>query len=101
MPSQNIEKITLDGKTYDNASLSTDAQTTLAIVTELNGKINEFKKEAHFLEVSRGVYEQQLSRQLPSKSLEDEESKKDAKQDKNGGKSTTNGTKSGWESDWN
>ena len=101
MPSQNIEKITLDGKTYDYASLSTDAQTTLAIVTELNGKINEFKKEAHFLEVSRGVYEQQLSRQLPSKSLEDEESKKDAKQDKNGGKSTTNGTKSGWESDWN
>ena len=95
MPSQNIEKITLDGKTYDHASLSTDAQTTLAIVRELNGKINEFKKEAHFLEVSRGVYEQQLSRQLPSKSLEDEESKKDAKQDKNGGKSTTNGTKSG------
>ena len=95
MPSQNIEKITLDGKTYDYASLSIDAQTTLAVVTELNGKINEFKKEAHFLEVSRGVYEQQLSRQLPSKSLEDEESKKDAKQDKNGGKSTTNGTKSG------
>ena len=49
MPSQNIEKITLDGKTYDYASLSTDAQTTLAVVTELNGKINEFKKEAHFL----------------------------------------------------
>ena len=101
MPSQNIEKIKIGDKMYDQASLSTDAQTTLAIVRELNGKINEFKKEAHFLEISRGVYEQQLSRQLPSKSLEDEESKKDAKQDKNGGKSTTNGTKSGWESDWN
>jgi len=95
MPSQNIEKIKIGDKMYDHASLSTDAQTTLAIVRELNGKINEFKKEAHFLEISRGVYEQQLSRQLPSKSLEDEESKKDAKQDKNGGKSTTNGTKSG------
>ena len=95
MPSQNIEKIKIGDKMYDQASLSTDAQTTLAIVRELNGKINEFKKEAHFLEISRGVYEQQLSRQLPSKSLEDEESKKDAKQDKNGGKSTTNGTKSG------
>ena len=95
MPSQNIEKITLDGKTYDYASLSTDAQTTLAVITELNGKINEFKKEAHFLEISRGVYEQQLSRQLPSKSLKDEESENNAKQDKDGGKSTNNGTKSG------
>ena len=95
MPSQNIEKITLDGKQYDYASLSTDAKTTLAIINELEGKINNSKKEAHFFEVSRGVYEQQLSRQLPSKALEDEEPEKDDKQDKNGGKSTTNGTKAG------
>ena len=95
MPSQNIEKVQLDGKSYDYDSLSSDAQTTLAIITELNGKINGFKKEAHFLEVTRGVYEQQLSRQMPSKALEDEEPEKDAKQDKNGGNSTTNGTKAG------
>ena len=81
MPSQNIEKITLDGKTYDFDSLSADAKGTLTIITELNGKINEFKKEAHFLEVSRGVYEQ--------------ESKDKDEQDKDSGKSTSNGTKSG------
>ena len=100
MPSQNIEKITLDGKTYDFDSLSADAKGTLTIITELNGKINEFKKEAHFLEVSRGVYEQQLTRQMPTSSIEDKESKDKDEQDKDSGKSTSNGTKSGWTFDW-
>ena len=96
MPSQDIRTIEVDGKKYDEDSLSADAQVSLAVVRELNGKINEFHKEAHFLEVTKGYYEGQLSRQIPSKPLEDQGSEeKNAKQDKNGGKSTTNGTKSG------
>ena len=96
MPSQDIRTIEVDGKKYDVDSLSADAQVSLAVVRELNGKINEFRKEAHFLEVARSAYESQLSRQLPSKSLEDQDSKeKNAKQNKTSGKSTANGTKSG------
>ena len=96
MPSQDIQTIEVDGKKYDVDSLSADARTALAVVEELNGKINDRRKEAHFLEITRGAYESQLSRQLPSKSLEDQDTeKKNAKQDKTGGKSTTNGTKSG------
>ena len=96
MPSQDIRTIEVDGKKYDIDSLSADARTAVVVIDELNGKINEFRKEAHFLEVARSTYESQLSRQLPSKSLEDQDTeKKNAKQDKNGGKSTTNGTKSG------
>ena len=86
MPSQPIEKIEIDGKTYDYASLSVDAQATIAAIAELSGKINEFKKEAHFLEITRGVYESKLKTQLPSVSLEDKDAKpKNEKQDKNGG----------------
>ena len=96
MPSQDIRTIEVDGKRYDVDSLSADARTALAVIEELNGKINEFRKEAHFLEVARSAYESQLSKQLPSKPLEDQDDeKKNAKQNKNGGKSTTNGTKSG------
>ena len=96
MPSQDIQTIEVDGKKYDVDSLSADARTALAVVQELNRKINDRRKEAHFLEITRGVYEGQLSRQLPSKSLEDQDSKEEnAKQDKTSGKSTTNGTKSG------
>ena len=96
MPSQDIRTIEVDGKKYDIDSLSADARTAVVVIDELNGKINGFRKEAHFLEVARSTYESQLSRQLPSKSLEDQDTeKKNAKQDKNGGKSTTNGTKSG------
>ena len=95
MPSQNIEKITLNGKTYDFDSLSADAQGTLTVITELNGKINNCKKAAHFFEVTRGVYEQQLTRQIPTSSLEDKESAVKDEQDKDSGKSTSNGTKSG------
>ena len=96
MPSQDTRTVTVDGKNYEYESLSADAQAALAVVQELNGKINEFRKEAHFLEVARSTYESQLSRQLPSKSLEDQDSKEEnAKQDKTSGKSTTNGTKSG------
>ena len=96
MPSQDIQTIEVDGKRYDIDSLSADARTAVVVIDELNGKINGFRKEAHFLEVARSTYESQLSRQLPSKSLEDQDAeKKNAKQDKNGGKSTTNGTKSG------
>jgi hypothetical protein len=96
MPSQNTRTIEVDGKTYKEDSLSVDAQTSLAVIGELHGKINEFRKEAHFLEVTRSAYESQLSRQLPSKSLEDQDSKeKNAKQNKTSGKSTANGTKSG------
>ena len=96
MPSQDIRTIEVDGKKYDIDSLSADARTAVVVIEELNGKINGFRKEAHFLEVARSAYESQLSRQLPSKSLEDQDTeKKNAKQDKNGGKSTTNGTKSG------
>jgi len=96
MPSQDTRTVTVDGKSYEYESLSADAQAALAVVQELNGKINEFRKEAHFLEVTRGAYESQLSRQLPSKSLENQDSKEeDDKQDKTSGKSTTNGTKSG------
>jgi hypothetical protein len=95
MPSQPIEKIEIDGKSYDYASLSPDAQTTIAAISELSGKINNFKKEAHFLEVTRGVYESQLKTQLPSVSLEDEETKpENDKQDKNGGKPARSGAKS-------
>jgi len=96
MPSQDIRTIEVDGKKYDIDSLSADARTAVVVIDELNGKINGFRKEAHFLEVARSTYESQLSRQLPSKSLEDQDTeKKNAKQDKTGGKSTTNGTKSG------
>jgi len=96
MPSQDTQIIEIGGKPYSEDSLSADAQVSLAVVRELNGKINEFRKEAHFLEVTKGYYEGQLSRQIPSKSLEDQDSeKKNAKQNKTGGKSTTNGTKSG------
>ena len=96
MPSQDTRTVTVDGKSYEYESLSADAQAALAVVQELNGKINEFRKEAHFLEVARSTYESQLSRQLPSKSLEDQDSKeKNAKQNKTSGKSTANGTKSG------
>ena len=95
MPSQNIEKITLDGKTYDFDSLSADAKGTLTVITELNGKINNCKKGALFFEVTRGVYEQQLTRQMPTSSLEDKESAVKDEQDKDSGKSTSNGTKSG------
>ena len=96
MPSQDTRIVTVDGKSYEYESLSADAQAALAVVQELNGKINEYRKEAHFLEVARSTYESQLSRQLPSKSLEDQDSKEEnAKQDKTSGKSTTNGTKSG------
>ena len=96
MPSQDTRTVTVDGKSYEYESLSADAQAALAVVQELNGKINEYRKEAHFLEVARSTYESQLSRQLPSKSLEDQDSKeKNAKQNKTSGKSTTNGTKSG------
>ena len=96
MPSQDIQTIEVDGKKYDVNSLSADAQAALAVVQELNGKINEYRKEAHFLEVTKGAYESQLSRQLPSKPLEDQGSKEENdKQDKTSGKSTTNGTKSG------
>ena len=96
MPSQDIRTIEVDGKKYDIDSLSADARTAVVVIDELNGKINEFRKEAHFLEVARSTYESQLSRQLPSKSLEDQDSKEEnAKQDKTSGKSTTNGTKSG------
>ena len=96
MPSQNTQTIEVDGKKYDVDSLSADAQAAIAVIGELNGKINGFRKEAHFLEVTRSAYESQLSRQLPSKSLEDQDSKeKNAKQNKTSGKSTTNGTKSG------
>jgi len=96
MPSQDTRIVTVDGKNYEYESLSADAQAALAVVQELNGKINEYRKEAHFLEVARSTYESQLSRQLPSKSLEDQDSKEEnAKQDKTSGKSTTNGTKSG------
>ena len=96
MPSQDIRTIEVDGKKYDVDSLSADAQTALAVIGELNGKISGFRKEAHFLEVTRSAYESQLSRQLPSKPLEDQDSKeKNAKQNKTSGKSTTNGTKSG------
>jgi len=95
MPSQPIEKIEIDGKSYDYASLSPDAQTTIAAISELSGKINNFKKEAHFLEVTRGVYESKLKTQLPSISLEDEETKpENDKQDKNGGKPARRGAKS-------
>ena len=87
MPSQDIRTIEVDGKKYDVDSLSADARTALAVIEELNGKINGFRKEAHFLEVTRSAYESQLSRQLPSKSLEDQDTeKKNAKQDKTGGK---------------
>jgi len=96
MPSQDIQTIEVDGKRYDIDSLSADARTAVVVINELNGKISEFRKEAHFLEVTRGAYESQLSRQLPSKSLENQDSKEeDDKQDKTSGKSTTNGTKSG------
>jgi TPP-dependent trihydroxycyclohexane-1,2-dione (THcHDO) dehydratase len=96
MPSQDIRTIEVDGKKYDVDSLSADARTAVVVIEELNGKINGFRKEAHFLEVTRGAYEGQLSRQLPSKSLEDQDSKeKNAKQNKTSGKSTANGTKSG------
>ena len=96
MPSQDIRTIEVDGKRYDIDSLSADARTAVVVIDELNGKINGFRKEAHFLEVARSTYESQLSRQLPSKPLEDQDAeKKNAKQNKNGGKSTTNGTKSG------
>ena len=96
MPSQDIRTIEVDGKKYDIDSLSADARTAVVVIDELNGKINGFRKEAHYLEVTRSAYESQLSRQLPSKPLEDQDAeKKNAKQDKNGGKSTTNGTKSG------
>ena len=92
MPSQNIQMIEVDGKKYDIDSLSADARTAVLVIEELNGKINGFRKEAHFLEVARSTYESQLSRQLPSKSLEDQEN---VKQNKTSGKSTSNGTKSG------
>ena len=96
MPSQDIRTIEVDGKRYDIDSLSADARTAVVVINELNGKISEFRKEAHFLEVARSAYERQLSKQLPSKPLEDQDDeKKNAKQNKNGGKSTTNGTKSG------
>ena len=96
MPSQDIQTIEVDGKRYDIGSLSADARTAVVVIEELNGKINGFHKEAHFLEVTRSAYESQLSKQLPSKSLEDQDSEeKNAKQNKTGGKSTTNGTKSG------
>ena len=96
MPSQDIQTIEVDGKRYDIDSLSADARTAVVVINELNGKISEFRKEAHFLEVTRSAYESQLSKQLPSKPLEDQDDeKKNAKQNKNGGKSTTNGTKSG------
>ena len=96
MPSQDIQTIEVDGQKYDVDSLSADARTALVVIEELNAKINGFRKEAHYLEVTRSAYESQLSRQLPSKPLEDQDAeKKNAKQDKNGGKSTTNGTKSG------
>ena len=98
MPSQPIEKIEIDGKSYDYASLSPDAQSSIAAISELSGKINNFKKEAHFLEVTRGVYESKLKTQLPSKSLEDGENEpNNVKQDKNGGKSSTGKPKS-WRS---
>ena len=96
MPSQNTQTIEIGGKNYKKDSLSADAQVSLAVIGELNGKISGFRKEAHFLEVTRSAYESQLSRQLPSKSLEDQDSKeKNAKQNKTSGKSTANGTKSG------
>ena len=96
MPSQDIQTIEVDGKKYDVDSLSADARTALAVVQELNAKINDRRNEAHFLEITKGAYESQLSKQLPSKPLEDQDDeKKNAKQNKNGGKSTTNGTKSG------
>ena len=96
MPSQDIRTIEVDGKKYDVDSLSADARTALAVVQELNAKINDRRNEAHFLEITKGAYEGQLSRQLPSKSLEDQDSKeKNAKQNKTSGKSTANGTKSG------
>ena len=96
MPSQNIRIVTVDGKNYDIDSLSADAQTAVLVIEELNGKINGFRKEAHFLEVAKSAYESQLSRQLPSKPLEDQDSKEEnVKQNKTSGKSTTNGTKSG------
>ena len=97
MPSQQIEKIEIDGSSYEYASLSPDAQSTIAAISELSGKINEFKKEAHFLEVTRGVYESKLKSQLPSKSLQDGKNDDNAEQDKNGGKSTTSKPKS-WRS---
>ena len=78
-----------------HTSLSADAQGTLTVITELNGKINNCKKEAHFFEVTRSVYEQQLTRQIPTSSLEDKESAVKDEQDKDSGKSTSNGTKSG------
>lgn len=103
MPSQNIEKIAIGGKTYRFDSLSEDAQGSIRVISELNGKINEFKKDAHFLELSRNYYEQQLASQMPSSSLEDdvnasikELEDKNAKQDKDSGVPTTNRTKSGW-----
>ena len=96
MPSQDTRTIEVDGKKYDVDSLSADAQAAIAGNGELNGKLNGFREEAHFLEVTRSAYASQLSRQLPSKSLEDQDSKeKNAKQDKTSGKSTANGTKSG------
>tara|TARA_R100000742_G_scaffold2138_1_gene398 strand:+ start:334 stop:621 length:288 start_codon:yes stop_codon:yes gene_type:complete len=95
MPSQNIEKIEIDGNTYDYASLSPDAQTTIAVISELSGRINEFKKESHFLEVTRGVYESKLKTQLPSKALDNSDTAKNSdKQDKNSGESATNKSKS-------
>ena len=60
MPSQNIQMIEVDGKKYDIDSLSADARTAVLVIEELNGKINGFRKEAHFLEVARSTYESQL-----------------------------------------
>ena len=45
MPSQPIEKIEIDGRSYDYASLSPDAQSSIAAISELSGKINNFKKK--------------------------------------------------------
>lgn len=96
MPSQEKQTIEIGGELYDETSLSADALTSIAIIRELDGKINGFRKEAHYLEITRGAYESQLSRQLPSKSLKNGKSEQnDDKQDKNGGKPTDNGTKSG------
>jgi len=96
MPSQEKQTIEIGGELYEVESLSADARASIAVLRDLDEKIGGFRKEAYYLEVSRKSFENQLSRQLPSRSLKNGKSEQnDDKQDKNGGKPTDNGTKSG------